>query len=166
MLRLCAAITVACTVGSFAVAADSVVLGHGVSNEFLSQTTCAATMLCTDALYVWVIDADRTIVGPRVAGRVRAIFLQHTDARSTFVKSVELFVLRPLKDASLRKSYGADYSLVSLSPRYSEGRYCLSVKPSDVGLDVPASAVVVDAGRGQFCFPAAALASNNRWRGP
>lgn len=144
-----------------AVAEDSVVIGHGISNAFLSDSLCTEHSLCMDANYVWVLDADRTVAGPSVSGRVRAIASQHTDATGAFVQSVELFVLRPIKDSPLRKSSGAEYYLVSLSPRYSEVRYCLSVKPSDVGLKLSASDVVVDAGRGGFCFPAAALVSGN-----
>ena|ERR1700730_11782664 len=166
MLRLCATFVAVYALSSGAVAADSVVFGHGVSNKFLAEAPCPGSGLCMDASYVWVIDAVRTIVGPNVAGRVRAIASQHTDATSAFVKSVELFVLRPIKESKLRKSSGAEYYLVSLSPRDSANRYCLSVKPSDVGLKLSASDVVVDADSGGFCFTAAALASNNRWRGP
>jgi hypothetical protein len=85
--------------------------------------------------------------------------------RSTQVR-VELFVLRRLHDSALQKVSGAKYSLVSLSPRDSQGRYCLSVAPKDVGLKVEASEVSVDPSSGYFCFKATALASNNRWRGP
>jgi hypothetical protein len=119
-----------------------------------------------DASYVWVLDADRTVAGPNVRGRVRAIASQHTDATSQFVKSVELFVLRPIQDSSVRKSSNAKYYLISLSPRDSLGRYCLSVRPADVGLTLDAAEVKVDSSDGHFCFSASAMASNNRWRGP
>jgi hypothetical protein len=161
----------ALTAGAFAlataaVAADSVVLGHGVSNAFLSAQACPPGSLCMDANYLWVLDADRTLTGPAVKGRVRAIVSQHTDATSKFVKSVELFVLRPIQDPSTRKSTGAEYYLVSLSARDSRGRYCLSVNPSDVGLTLNDSEVAVDGISGYYCFNATVLTSNNRWRGP
>src|ERR1700747_640947 len=151
---------------SSAVAADSVVVGHGISNSFLSSRTCLPDPLCMTASYVWVLDAKRTVSGPKVVGRVRAIMLQHVGATSKYVKSVELFVLRPIEDLSTRKSSGADYLLVSLSPLDSQGRYCLQMNPGDVGLKLAASEVTVDASSGNYCFSAAALASNNRWRGP
>jgi hypothetical protein len=81
-----------------ALAEDSVVLGHGVSNAFLGELPCPERSLCVDANYVWVLDADRTVAGPGVTGRVRAIATQHTDATAQFVKSVELFVLSPIQD--------------------------------------------------------------------
>ena len=147
-----------------ALAADSVVLGHGVSNAFHTSSPCPPD--CMGAEYIWVLDAHRTVSGPKVTGRIRAITFQHTDATSQYVKSVELFVLRPIEDASIRKSSGADYYLVSLSPRDSRGRYCLNMKPSELDLTVAASEVTVDASSGYYCFKASALASNNRWRGP
>ena len=157
--------------GAFAItapaaAADSVVLGRGVSNAFLSNQPCADPSLCMDANYVWVLDADRTVVGPAVVGRVRAIASQHTDATSEFVKSVELFVLRPIQDPSLQESSGAKYYLVSVSAKDSRGRDCLNVKPADVGLRLDTSEVMVDPSSGSFCFEASVLAANNRWRGP
>ena len=144
------------------VAADSVVLGHGVSNAFLSKPPCLEHSLCMDASYVWVLDADHTVAGPLVSGRVRVIATQHTDATGEFVRSVELFVLSPITDSTLRKSSGATFYLISLSPRDSQGRYCISVKPSDVGLKLDPSEVAVDPDRGRSCFKASVLASNNR----
>jgi hypothetical protein len=149
-----------------AVAADSVVLGHGVSNAFVSAPPCPAGSACMEANYLWVLEADRTITGPDIKGKVRAIAVQHTDATAKFVTSVELFVLRPIQDPSMRKSLGADYYLVSLSPRDPQGQYCLSLNPGDVGLKLDASEVRVDTSSGHFCFSATALTSNNRWRGP
>ena len=148
------------------VAADSVVLGHGVSNAFLSNPPCSEHSLCMDALYVWVLDADHTVVGPSVTGRVRAIATQHTDSTGQFVRSVELFVLSPITDSTLRKSSGAKFYLISLSPRDSQGRYCISVKPNDLGLKLDPSEVTVDPDSRRFCFKASVLASNNRWSGP
>jgi hypothetical protein len=148
------------------VAADSVVLGHGVSNAFLSKPPCPEHSLCMDALYIWVLDADHTVVGPSVTGTVRAIATQHTDATTQFARSVELFVLSPITNPTLRKSSGARFYLISFSPRDSQGRYCISVNPNDVGLKLDPAEVSVDSGSGGFCFKASVLASNNRWRGP
>ena len=166
MVRALAVLLGAFAVATVAAAADSVVLGHGVSNVFLSAQPCPKDSVCMDASYVWVLDADRTVAGPTVTGRIRAIASQHTDATSQFVKSVELFVLRPIQDSSVRKLSGAQYYLVSLSPRDPLGRYCLSMRPADVGLTLDAAEVTVDSSSGYFCFSASTLASNNRWRGP
>jgi hypothetical protein len=165
MVRLVAVLGAFAIAGP-AVAEDSVVLGHGISNAFLSNLPCTPGSICMDANYVWILDADRTVAGPRITGQVRAISAQHIGATDLFVKSVELFVLRPIHDSALQKVSGAKYSLVSLSPRDSQGRYCLSVAPKDVGLKVEDSEVSVDPSSGYFCFKATALASNNRWRGP
>ncbi len=77
-------------------------------------------------------------------GRVRAVAQQHTDATVKFVKSVELFVLRPIKDSKPRQSSGAKYFLVSASAQNSRGQYCLSVNPSGEGLKLDSSNVTVD----------------------
>jgi hypothetical protein len=85
-----------------------------------------------------------------VKGRIRALISQHTDATRKFVQSVELFVLRAIQDPNLRKASGAQYYLLSLSPRYNNDEYCLSMRPADVGLAVPESQIT---GRdGNFCF--------------
>jgi len=152
--------------GWSATAADSIVLGRGVSSAFLSRQPCPQGAICMDANYIWILDADQTISGPAVTGRVRAVTSQHTDATATFVRSVQLFVLRPIKNPALRRSSRADYFIVSLSPRDERGRYCLSVNPTDVGLKLDPSKVEVEASSGYFCFNATALESNNRSSGP
>jgi hypothetical protein len=144
-----------------AMPADSVILGHGVSNAFLSLPPCPEDFICMDANYKWILDAVHTVVGPSIVGRVTAITSQHTDATAKFVTLVELFILRPIDDKSLRESSGANYYLILLSPRYPHGRYCLGQDPSGFGVKLDPSQVKVDE-NGYFCFPARALASNKR----
>jgi hypothetical protein len=157
MVRLLAVLVGASTVVSGAFAADSVVLGHGVSNTFLSKLPCDhKKYICMDANYVWVLDADRTVADPSMLGRVRAIAVQHVDATEAFIKSVKIFVLRPIEDTKFRASSGAGYYLVALSPRYSDGCYCLAVKPNEVDLTLSPSQIVVN-DTGAFCFDAKAL---------
>jgi len=166
MIRILAAFLSICVAAMPTVAAEySVVVGRGVSNSFLSDGPCHGAITCLDAWYVWVLDADRTVAGPKVSGRVKAITPQHTEATLKFVESVELFVLRAIEDPRLAGSSGAKYSIVSLSPRYSGDRYCLWFDPKVVGLKLEPSEIVVDSD-GSFCFKAVALASNNRWSGP
>jgi hypothetical protein len=75
---------------------------------------------------------------------VKAISSQHVAATSKFVRSTELFVLRPIEDPALRRSSHADYYLVELSAKDSDGRYCLWDKPEEVGLRLKDTEVVVD----------------------
>jgi len=162
----------AIAIASPAFAEDSVVLGHGVSNAFLSRQPCPQPAdkrlerICMDANYTWILDAVRTVAGPRIRGRVRAVASQHTAASAQFVKSVELFVVRPIEDPAIRRTDKATYYLVALSPLDSQGRYCLSVSPTEVGLTLDPAAVKADAASGYFCFSASALASNFRWSRP
>ena len=135
--------------------ADSVVLGHGIANQYYASLPCPADSICLDAQYRWELEAARTIVGPLVKGRVRALISQHTDATRKFVQSVELFVLRPIQDPALREASGAQYYLVSLSPLYEKNQYCLSVRPSEVGLAVPESQIIKN--EGSYCFPGSLL---------
>jgi hypothetical protein len=154
MRRLVLAL-IALAAGSSAYAADSVVLGHGISNSFLSKVECPAGSICPDAQYLWVLTSNRTVVGPPVNGRVRAISMQHTDATQQFVTSVELFVLRPIESAAIRSSSGADFYIVALSPRDPAGHYCLPVNPATVGLHLDPTKV--RAAEGSYCFDAQSL---------
>jgi hypothetical protein len=136
-------------------AADSVVIGYGVRNSFLATARCDAGSICLDAQYLWILKAARTVAGPVVAGEVRAVATQHADATPQFVSSAELFVLRPVTDAPLRKASGADFYLVALSPRDAAGSYCLPVRPTSVGLHLPPGKV--NARGDSYCFDARLL---------
>jgi hypothetical protein len=59
-------------------------------------------------------------------------------------------VLSPIRDEGLRKSSGALYYILTLSPRDSAGRYCLALNPVDVGLPLEPSAVYK--ANGLYCF--------------
>ncbi len=138
-----------------AVAADSVVIGQGISNSFLSEIKCPAGSLCMDAQYLWVLTATRTVVGPPIHGNVRAISMQHTDATRQFVRSVELFVLHPIERTASPSSSPASFSIIALSPRDPAGRYCLPMDPSTVGLRLDPSKVHAE--DGHYCFDAGLL---------
>lgn len=139
-------------VAASATAAESVVLGKGVSNAHAADVACTDIRSCMQSVYVWEFDADRTIAGPPVIGRVKVVATQHTDATSKFVRSVELFVVRRIDDPAVRKAYGAEYFLVGLSPRYERSTYCLPVNPTDIGLNIPTSEVSVESDSGYYCF--------------
>lgn len=138
------------TTGAQTFAADSVVIGHGKSNWFFAKAPCPPGDICLDAQYVWLLHARRTVAGPPVKGEARAISMQHVAATPRYVHSVELFVLRPIDDAALRKSSGAAYYLVALSPRYPSGRYCLAVNPVTLGIHLSQPPVRDD--EESFCF--------------
>jgi hypothetical protein len=138
-------------VSTSGVAAESVVLGKGISNVYAGDVACARNEICLDSVFVWEFDATRTVSGPPVTGRVRAIIAAHGEATSKFVRSVELFVVRRIDEPGVREAYGAEYYLVSLSPRYERSRYCISVDARDLGLRIPSDEISVDE-TGYYCF--------------
>src|SRR4051812_32664287 len=109
MRRSAILLVLGCIVPLRAWAVDSVVLGHGLSNAFFGEIECQPTDLCMDSLYVWQLDAKQTLAGPRVQGRVRAVIAVHGPATSGFVKSVELFVLRPVEGARTNDSKSVEF---------------------------------------------------------
>jgi hypothetical protein len=133
-----------------AIGADSVVLGRGIANQYYADLPCPADSICLDATYIWELEAARTVAGPLVKGRIRALISQHTDATRKFVQAAELFVLREIQVPNLRKISGAQYYLLSLSRRYNNDEYCLSMRPADVGLAVPESQITER--DGNYCF--------------
>jgi hypothetical protein len=136
---------------------DTVVIGRGVSNTFAYKMSCPPDLVCLDAMYRWVIDVKRTVAGPAVKGHVTALVAQHVDATPQFVESTRLFVLRPVQDLPLPDTFGANFYLLSVSPRDNMGRYCISVNPRDVGLKIDRSRVTIDSNSGKFCFDSVLL---------
>jgi len=147
----------AVTLAGPASAADSVVIGRGISNSYFTNLPCSANEICLDSLFMWVLDSTRSVAGPTIKGTVRALIAQHVAATRKFVESAELFVLQPIQDDALRKRSGADYYLLSVSPRNENGRYCLSKNPDDVGLKLPKAQVSMDIEGSRYCFDAALL---------
>ena len=131
-------------------AANSVVFGRGVSNSDAQALGCEDDlgMACW---YYWDIHASTTISGPPIRGRVRALALQHTDATSKFVRSVEFFVLAPIPKSSPHFSAGARYYILEMSSRREGTKYCIRRDPQELDVPVEKSQVAIDA-HGQFCF--------------
>jgi hypothetical protein len=146
------ALVVLLTAPTFACGDSLVFLGKGISNTFLSRTDCPNQQLCMDSLYLWTFRVDKVLAGPRQSRSVRAIAYQHTDVTPDFIRSVELFVLEPIQDQALRSTYGANYTLVFLSPREKRDRYCLSQQPQALHLNVPLNHITIDDDK-LFCFP-------------
>lgn len=126
---------------------NSVVLGRGISNAAVRPLGCIDD-LGINCWFLWELVVKRTVAGPPVPGRIRALTLQHTDATSAFVKSVQLFVL-----ASIGKPdpTGATHTILSLSPRYADGTYCVILDPQQLGIPIQRSQITARPD-GSFCF--------------
>jgi len=161
MMRLVILSVISFLLSGYVMAADSVILGSGLPNYFLAIPSCSQdagfTTICLDADYIWVLESRHTISGPKIAGTIRAVSSQHVAASPDFLKSVELFVLRPIEDPVVRRNSHAAYYLVAVSPRDRSGLYCFSDDPAEFGLKLTDADVVRD-GHGRFCFADAALA--------
>jgi hypothetical protein len=125
-----------------AYAADSIVIGKAVSNSYAKDLSdsyeaanpCPEDSLCMDVIFRWVIDPKKIIAGPAPKGRVKALTFQHTGVNDHYLKSLRLFVFRPIGDVEIPHSSDDRYYLVSSSPLYDDGTYCISVDPSASGL--------------------------------
>jgi len=137
---------------NLACGSNLVFLGKGISDAFLSRVNCPDHQVCMDSIYLWTFHIDKVLAGPRQSRSVRAIAYQHTYVAPEFMRSVEIFVLEPIQDQAIRSSYGADYELVSLSPREAHDQYCLSQSPRTLHLKVSRSHVTVDDDK-LYCFP-------------
>jgi hypothetical protein len=126
---------------------NSVVLGRGISNAHVEPLGCIDD-LGMNCWFRWELVVNRTVAGPSVRGRIRALTLQHTDATSTFVKSVELFVLAPIGKPD---PTGATHTILALSPRHADGTYCVILDPQQLGIPVERSQIIARAD-GSFCF--------------
>jgi hypothetical protein len=76
-------------------------------------------------------------------------------------------VLRPIEDRQLRKSSGARYYIMALSPKDSKGCYCLQVQLEEVGLRLDKADIIAGDG-GAACFKAELLnkgGPNLHWSG-
>jgi hypothetical protein len=149
MNRFAVLLTVGFALANPVLAADSVVLGRGVSNTFFDRIECSPDSICMDSLYLWELDVKQTLVGPPVKGRVRALFASHGAATPEFVRDVELFVLSPSEGVKGGDSKFPAFGIIALSPRYEGDQYCLPMDPRSVGLDVDST----KAKFGLFCFP-------------
>jgi hypothetical protein len=140
-----------------AYAADSIVIGRALNNSYakalsdsyLAAKRCPEDTICMDVIYRWTIDPERVIAGPAIKGRIRALNFQHTDLNNRYVESVRLFVFRPIADVEIPHSPDDRYYLVSSSPIYEDGTYCISVDPSTSGLKLKN---VTEKNDGSFCF--------------
>lgn len=134
-----------------AYAADSIIIGRAVSNSYAKALDeaagpCPEDSICLDAIFRWIIVPTSTLAGPPLKGRIRALTYQHTGMND---KSVRLFVLRPIGNVEIPHSHDDRYYLVSSSPVYDDGTYCISVDPCASGLHLRN---VTKRGDGNYCF--------------
>jgi hypothetical protein len=132
-----------------ALGADSIVLARALSNSYAASVPCPEDEICLDVLYRWAIDPKRTVAGPKIKGRIEAIRFQHVGVNDGYLKSLHLFVLRPIGEVEVPHPPNVTYYLVSSSPIYDDGNYCISVDPKSSGLHLKN---VVAGNDGDFCF--------------
>jgi hypothetical protein len=144
-----------CFIACFALAStasgeDSIVIGRALSDAYAAALPCAEDEICMDSLYRWVIDSAKTLAGPKVDGRIIAESYQHVGVNNRYLKSLRLFVLRPATETrDAPHAPGVKYFLVSSSPIYEDGNYCLSIDPGATGLRLKNVMVRND---GTYCF--------------
>jgi hypothetical protein len=133
---------------------NSVVIGRGFSNE---EVASLGSVDDWNVFFLWTLDVNRTVAGPKVKGRVRALGIAHSGATSKYVRSVELFVLSPITEGSKEMlRTGAKYLIVALSPLYKDAMYCTRMDPLDIGIPIERAQIKVDE-NGSFCFERALL---------
>jgi hypothetical protein len=128
---------------------NSVIVGHGISSD---EVPSLGGVDDWNVFFLWTLDAKRTVSGPKVTGRVRALNIAHAGAMPKFVRSVELFVLSPITESTAQvHNTGANYWIVALSPRHKGSMYCTAQDPRDVGILIDGSQITVNE-HGVFCF--------------
>lgn len=107
----------------------SVVIGQGIKVDGESSPIGDGWT----SAFVWLIDARRTVVGPPVKGKLHIIAASHAQPKDSYLRTVQLFVLAPIV-GDTESSGEPMFSLVTSSPIYRRGRYCIPFKPSEVGI--------------------------------
>jgi hypothetical protein len=129
--------------------ADSLVMGRALSDSYAAVLPCAEDEICLDSLYRWIIDPAKTLAGPKIRRRITAERFQHADMKGGYLQSLRLFVLRPIAEVDAPHSTDVTYFIISSSPIYEDGNYCISVDPSSIGLNLKKVTAQND---GTYCF--------------
>lgn len=125
---------------------NSIVIGHGIKVDGVCESGGDWA-----SGYVWLIDAQRTISGPTVKGKIRVIAASHAQPKDSYLRTVQLFVLAPVAEDGAEASSKPGFSLVASSPRYGRDQYCIPFKPSDIGVPLSDTEVERDE-NGGYCF--------------
>jgi hypothetical protein len=136
---------------AFAVS-PSVVVGRVLSQDDLGLSACGDLKpeeICMHRWFRWTIQAQRTLSGPPITGRIALAYSQHTYFEKWYLKEVQLFVLTPIEEAPTRRLLKADYYLEDFSRRLA--MYCLHQDPETPGIEVRGTAVS-DSKESGYCF--------------
>ncbi len=135
---------------SQAKAADTLAIGHGISNKFASEWECPSEQICMNGWFIWEISIDHTLAGPELEGRLRAAHVQHAEYKPKYVRRHSLFVLRRIEDEELKKTLGVEYQLVDFEMPVE--MYCTSHDPNTLGVKVPFVAIRKYQDITEYCF--------------
>jgi hypothetical protein len=106
--------------------------------------------ICMEAWVGWEIKVKKTLSGRTVMGRVRAARFQHIELNARQMKLYSLFVLKPIEDARIRMTLGADYYLEEAST--PKTMYCFDREPGSYGSGDYASVVIGSTRMTGYCF--------------
>jgi hypothetical protein len=125
---------------------NSIVIGRGIKVDGVCESAGDWA-----SGYVWLIDAQRTIAGPAVKGKIRIIAASHAQPKDSYLKTVQLFVLAPIVEDGAEAGSKPRFSLIASSPRYGRDRFCIPFKPSDIAIPLSDADVERDE-NGGYCF--------------
>ena len=112
-----------------ATAQDSVVLARVVSNDrIVDREGCPKDTWCFNSPYRYVLQIERVLSGPALAGRISAVRFEHGPKRRP--DAALLFKLRPFGDEK-RVQFGADFYLGDAS--FTKDVYCEGKKADEFG---------------------------------
>ena len=96
-----------------------------MENQWLPdvEIPCPDDAWCPNTWHRWIIDAQKTLKGPPLTGRIAVANIQHAPYVRSHLRKFRLFLLRPIEDAGKRKLLRADYTLVDVSVPHE--MYCL-----------------------------------------
>jgi hypothetical protein len=129
--------------------AQSIVRGWAIAQEDsdLPLPRCPEGALCSDVWVRWILKPTRTLAGPPLAGRIRAVAMQHTRFTPEYMAHMRLFVLDPIMDPQRREALHADYYLLEYTTKRST--ICTWRTAAALGLDeadarkvIPGNAIV------------------------
>lgn len=109
---------------------NSIVIGRGIKVDGVGEASGSWV-----SGYVWLVDARQTVSGPIVKGKIRIIAASHAQPKDSYLKTVQLFVLAPIiGDGATHDA--PKFSLVTSSPLYGNGKYCIPFNPSEIAISL------------------------------
>lgn len=136
---------------------NSIVIGQGIKVDEIQEVSGSWV-----SGYVWLINARRTVSGPSVKGKIRIVAASHAQPTDRYLKTVQLFVLAPITEGT-GEADEPRFSLVASSPLRRGDKYCILMKPSEVGIPLSDDEVERDE-QGAYCFEKRSLLESIRAR--